>query len=185
MDIVYRSQTESLQRQLNKELKVDLSGRYEAWSHDLIKWCEAGGWHVGYAAAWALAWLGKVPAVSVADRPRALRALLKIWRFAPEDVAQRLAAWAFCETPEISRETRPLGELNSELSAFIEEQFELESSDGREDRRPAAVILAYYLEGPWSDKKLVELLSSPEDGPGSRVKFVARALGVELPAGNE
>lgn len=152
------------------------------WARDLLRWCEDGSPDVGYGASWALAWIGKVEGVEVEERPRALKALLRLWQTAPNDDAQRTAAWAFCEIPELPREARPLGEANAELREFAKQQLESEPQRaGREDRRPAAVILAYYLGEPWSDEELAALLTSEERTPGSRAHLVANALGVEIP----
>jgi hypothetical protein len=162
-----------------RSLSGDITERFQAWSRDLVTWCELGQSHMAYAGAWALAWLGKIDALAVVDRSRALRALLKHWQSAPTDEAQRQAAWAFCEIPEISRESKPFGEASAKLGDFAWRQFGTKPSESREDRRPAAIILGYYLEEPWSDDEIRELLSSADHQPGERAQFVADALNVE------
>jgi hypothetical protein len=163
-----------------RDLSDVLAERLQAWSRDLITWCELGRPHMAYAGAWALAWLGKFDALAVGDRSRGLRALLKHWQSAPTDEAQRQAAWAFCEIPEVSRKGKPFGEeASARLGDFAWRQFETRPSESREDRRPAAIILAYYLEEPWEDDEIREFLSSEDDHPGARAQFVADALSVE------
>lgn len=173
MNVVYRDRTDRLAVRR-------MTGEYASWALSLVRWCEKGKPFMAYAATWALAWIGKLAVLDMKDRPRALQALLHLWRSGVNHDARRLAAWAFCETPGVPREDRPLGEPNPALCRFAQEQLGSDRSEVREDRRPAALILAYYLGEPWTDEKLSEILAAPDESPGGRAELVARGLGVNI-----
>lgn len=128
----------------------------EKWSGYLIEWCEKGEPYVVYATTWALAWLGHVGAIQLSDRVRGLKALLNVWRSAATPEDQHRAAWAFVSVPEVDREMKPFGNPSSDLCEFVEEQgiAERRHEDLRDDRVLAAAVLAYYMGGPWDDKRI-------------------------------
>ncbi|HEY0390755.1 MAG TPA: NACHT domain-containing protein [Solirubrobacterales bacterium] len=155
------------------------------WSTKLIALCETGRPAVAYAATWALAWLGDIDAVRVEDRGRGLRALLGQWLGAGSDDEQRQAAWAFSTMPEVERAEMPLGEGSPELCEFIEEQVKDEApDDGRDDRRPAAIILAFYLRKPWTDAQIAELAESVRDWSMARMEPLRKVGGKEAEGAN-
>jgi hypothetical protein len=139
------------------------------WSPRLISLCETGRPAAAYAATWALAWLGHVGAVDVEDRGRGLRALLDQWRGAGTDDEQRQAAWAFSTMPEVEPSEMPLGNASEDLCDFAEEQVRYDAPDGRDDRKPAAIILAHYLGGPWTDAQIAELANTVNDWSMARL----------------
>jgi hypothetical protein len=124
------------------------------WSADLITWCEQGEIPVRHAATWALAWLGDRGWIRRQDRVRGLRVLLHLWRHETTLEGRRQAAWAFATMPLVE-DRDPLGEVDLDLLEFIEEEFTSTSQGlAREDRQPAAVVLAFYTNAPWPADKL-------------------------------
>jgi energy-coupling factor transporter ATP-binding protein EcfA2 len=148
---------------ISAEVRRDL----HQWASRAIELCEAKRQYLVYAVVWALAWLGELEAVDDDDRPRALKVLLEIWRLSSSEDLQEQAAWAFCEMPLIPRDKASFVKPSSELIRFVEEQADQEVEEGhREDRRPAALMLAYYLGVPWSDEEIREkLLRFKQDNP--------------------
>jgi NACHT domain/Restriction endonuclease len=126
------------------------------WSHTLIRLMEAKRPAIAYACAWALVWLGDLGAVAEEDRAAALKTLLRHWRTSKAVWLQKQAAWAFANMPPAERSELSFEEDPEDLVSFIEQQFKKE--DGlekwRQDRRPAALMLAYYLGEPWDDIEL-------------------------------
>ncbi|HWO82909.1 MAG TPA: NACHT domain-containing protein [Solirubrobacterales bacterium] len=140
----------------------------------LICRCEDGRPFVAYMAAWALVWFGEAGLIAVNDRVRALQALLELWRNADPPALRREAAWAFSAVPTNSRGGKLLGDANPELIAFVEEEFASDPRGMREDRRPAALLLAYYLEEPWSHEELKDRVGALWSRPGADLKTIGR-----------
>jgi hypothetical protein len=128
-------------------------GTLQAWATRLINWVEIGRAPIRYAGMWALAWLGDGGWVASPDRPRALRALLDRWKSEDSVESRRLAAWAFAAMPEVDRGKWPLGDGDDEKIKFVEKEIQFGSEFGREDRGPAALTMAYYLQLPWSTER--------------------------------
>lgn len=129
----------------------------EEWARRLFGLCERKIDYLSLPATWALAWIGNAGAIQEADQSRGLRVLLDVWRAASSPFEQHVAAWAFVSMPEVDQESEPLGGLTPELEEFVEVQWAARgATDGRDDRRRAAGVLAYYLVGPWDDEEIAE-----------------------------
>lgn len=129
----------------------------EAWASKLCDSLERGGPSLRFAATWALAWVGEGGWITTADRPRGLRSLFQLWKAEESEEASRLAAWAFAAMPEIDKELLPLGNADQEIIDFVETEIAVEPDTfNREDRAPAALVLAYYTGVPWSDERFKE-----------------------------
>lgn len=136
------------------------------WATRLIELCQSPPLVVRFPAVWALSWLGEFEGIAPADRGPALKVLLAIWRGAESSGVQAHAAWAFSAVPEIPHECSPFVDADHpQLVRFVEEQVEIEPHPGRrEDRRPAALLLAYYLGAPWSDDEIAERIADISKG---------------------
>jgi energy-coupling factor transporter ATP-binding protein EcfA2 len=136
--------------------------------------------HESYAASWAFAWLGQLDTVPQEVRPRILHSLLRIWRESVSEDAQATAAWALAGIPLIDRSESPFGPSSPELERFVQSQY-LTPEQGplrREDRRPAALVVGYYLGAPWQDEELGHMAAQFRH---QRVlPAVAKALGVGI-----
>jgi hypothetical protein len=155
MEAAYSVQMQKVPRRVQEATRI---------SRLLIGACDGTRPSVSYMAAWALAWLGEIGSIDSGDRARCLQVLLELWRNGESPGLRRQAAWAFSAVPTIPRSVEPLGNATPELIQFAEEELDSEQRDRREDRRPAALMLAYYLDAPWSREELArrtEALRSP------------------------
>jgi hypothetical protein len=112
--------------------------------------------------------------IDMGDRPKALQVLLDLWRHSKAIGLRRQAAWAFSAVPTVPRSAKPLGDAAPELIAFVEEEFDSEQEARREDRRPAALMLAYYLEAPWSRDELKERTEALRSQPYANLRTIGR-----------
>lgn len=139
------------------EPETELVKALHPWSARLIEICRDGSKPIRYLSTWAMAWLGQLEAVAPADRSPALETLLRTWRTSDSPDLQRQAAWAFSEAAPVSRGVGPFHRGDVHLIPFVEDQAAAEPGiPRREDRRPAALLLAYYLGAPWSDEEIIE-----------------------------
>jgi hypothetical protein len=128
------------------------------WSKTAVSLARSSRPSLAYASAWALVWLNELGTTDPEDSPEGLRVMVELWRDASSPLLQKMAAWACATLPEIDRSQEPLGKASPEMCAFIEEQAEIGQNENkwREDRWPAALLLGYYLQAPWSDDELAE-----------------------------
>lgn len=131
-----------------------------------------------HACAWALAWLTDVTGLDPDwVGSGAGSKLLAIWE-ANDDEVGAVAAWAFGQLPtEAVREAVAASDAER-LVAWAGSQWETGANPvhGREDRRPAALLLAHVLGGPWT---AAELREHAQDLPGREKFRIHEALGVE------
>jgi NACHT domain/Restriction endonuclease len=95
-------------------------------------------------AVWALrnAW---IPDEAV---PEIAESTFRVWRLGADIELRRVGAWAFASLPLLSRDTRPLGEVDRPIEAWLRSQLEEEPDSA------AVRIAAYYFMAPWDDEEL-------------------------------
>jgi len=147
------------------------------WIRDLIEHDKSG---LSYAACWAVAWLGHHDFLPVSVRREILERTYRLWRAGLGDAAERMAAWSFSEVAPIPDFRGALLTADESLLEFVKEQARDEpESPRRQDRAPAALMLGYYLQTPWTDDELMELCAN-QPGVVSGPKRVAKLLGAEV-----
>jgi hypothetical protein len=169
MEMVFRSRLPEVERQ------VLTSSPARGWPVTMISLAEEGRPSLSYAAAWALVWLSQLGITDPSEVSRGLHVMVDLWQRTSSALVEKQAAWACISLPGVDRAEKPLGDPSPELCKFIEEQARLgEKENGwREDRGPAALLLAYYLGAPWDEEELAEKARTL---PGVRGSVLDRLL---------
>lgn len=121
-----------------------------------------------FAAFWALCWLTTIRKPTKVQTARLLSRLWQIWQTTPHLALQRQCAWTIWALPRLER-----GKISLEKGVFSEEflKGQLSSAEWRtDDRHRAALTIGYYLQKPWTNRKLIQILRSdiPDDPDTAR-----------------
>jgi energy-coupling factor transporter ATP-binding protein EcfA2 len=120
---------------------------------------------------WALCWLTEIRKPTPAQTARLLPRLWQIWQTSSDPIVQRQCAWTIWVLPRLER-----GKISLERGPSSEDflKGELNSESWlKEDRYQAALTIGYYLQAPWTDRKLVEILRSSNKDEGHLGKISA------------
>ena len=121
--------------------------------------------YIYFAASWAFAWLGTNKLWSPKHSPDVLYRLLTLLRDSSQPKIQRQACWAISNLPIIDRKLNPFPKHDQELIEFIEERFSMKEGPFEERfRKRASLVIGFYMERPWTDEKLAELVAKELKG---------------------
>ncbi|MCL4201199.1 MAG: NACHT domain-containing protein [Pirellulaceae bacterium] len=121
------------------------------------------------AAAWALAWMGRVRLPDATPEPCVMMSLYRLWREADSSALRRYAAWAFATQPLLPRDTFA-PDVWGDCDAWLQEA-------AFEAHKVAPLVLAWYRRTPWSDSGLAEKLSEIGDHSYPTVRELLATLG--------
>lgn len=153
----------------------------------LAEMIRSGKQRLAYPACWALSWL-----ISDCWTPderttvELLRELEHAWVKTLKGPLRRFAAWALSALPMVDPASRPLGDLDDEMEAFLLKQ----ERALRDPRTPGArhvpaacIVVGCYYGGPWPKEFLADRLVEHSDSFNEeQLRVLGEALGVQAEA---
>ncbi len=127
---------------------------------------------VALAASWAMAWLGTGRLASTPPAAGVLKALYRIMQDADSDHEGQRAAWAFSVQPLLARDSFDPDDWPKADVFFA--GLDTRLAVHQWDFQQAALVLAWYRRGPWSDAEIAEKIKGI--GPYDVFSLTARNL---------
>lgn len=139
-------------------LQADTIKLFRGWANRVVSLLYSDTPQVQFAACRALISFAEIKVWNPQLHPEALSQLIKLWESSPVQDTREMAALTISRLPVVDRSRLKL-EWDGVPVDFIAEQYADSFNGPGEVTRMAALTFGYYLQSPWSDDQLMDLIT--------------------------